>query len=250
MFLKQARLIVMILLFLAAGSSAVAGQYADPAGFSFTHPDDWTPVHRAAMGDVNKNFSPEIKNWIAQNNLDLNRTRVVLIRNVPDDFLANLNVVVEAEEILVTQKTVAELTKGLPKEFAAIGVKITNFQAQIRKVCARDAIVSEYDAQMPGFPHPLRQRQYYVPGGGKTFTVSCTAKAASFDQYVPTFEGILASFNVPAPTAPGFIWKGAITAAIIGAVGGGVTVAVIVVVKKFAGTAGPSGLPRNKLPDE
>jgi hypothetical protein len=60
---------------------------------------------------------------------------------------------------------------------------------------------------MPGVSGTLRQKQVMIPGGGKTFIVTCTASAETFDLYQPTFEGVLSNFQVPAPVTRGFDGK-------------------------------------------
>lgn len=205
---------------LAYGAVACGGSYADPSGFSFTYPDGWVPITRAVMGDANQFVPPEVKDWIARNKVDLSRVAVTLIRNGQDDFLENLNVVVDPQQIPVNDKTVKELTGVLRKQYAAMGVEIDNLQGGVQRLGTHDAVVLEYQARMPAVPYTLRQRQVMFPGGGKTYIVTCTAKADSFDRYKLTFEQIVASFQVPAPVARGFDWNQVLTTGIVGGVVG------------------------------
>jgi hypothetical protein len=59
--------------------------------------------------------------------------------------------------------------------------------------------------------------------------------ADSYADYSPTFENILASFKVPAPTPRGFDWNRVLFAGIIGGVAGG----LISLVKKLTGLGDP-----------
>src|SRR5262249_42597506 len=86
-----------VLVFSGAGS-AFGGDYADPSGFSFTYPEGWIPLHRS-MKDAAQALPPELKNWIAKNNVNLDRATVFLIRNGREEFLENLNVVIEKQQI-------------------------------------------------------------------------------------------------------------------------------------------------------
>ena len=55
---------------LSFGRTALGGEYSDPNGFSFTYPDGWVAITKAAMGDVKQALPAEVKNWVSKNNLD------------------------------------------------------------------------------------------------------------------------------------------------------------------------------------
>lgn len=209
------------LVLLACGPAAAGGDYADPSGFSFTYPEGWVPITRAAMGDVNQFLPDELKHWVAKNQLDLNRLSVVLVRDGGDEFLENLNVVVEGQQIPVNDEAVRKLTEMITQQYRAMGVQVADLQGRVQKVGPYDAVVMEYRSRIPGVPDNLRQKQVMLPGGGKTYIITCTAKADSFDSYRPTFEKILASFRVPAPLATGIDWKRVVTAGVVAGVIGG-----------------------------
>jgi hypothetical protein len=232
MALVQRRFPLVGLIVLACGQAAFGGTYADPSGFSFTYPDGWVPVTQAA---VNQGLPPEVKNWMAKNKVDLNRVAMILIRDGRDEFLDNLNVVVEGQQIPVEDRTVKKLTGMLPQQYAAMGVQVEDFQGRVQKVGARDAVVLEYRARMPGEPDTLRQRQFMLPGGGKTYIVTCTSSVNSFEKYKPTFDGVLASFQAPAPVAGGFDWMRVVLMGVVGGVIGGLAW----LVKKLSGKARP-----------
>lgn len=203
------------LLLLIGVGSVFGGDYADPSGFSFTYPENWIPVTRPAMGDVHRALPQEVQNWLAKNNVDFNRVAVVLIRHGREEFLENLNVVVEKQQIPANDKTVKQLTDVLAKEYGSMGVKVDNYQARVQKVGSHDAVVMEYQMQLPDVAFPLRQKQVVFPGGGKTYIVTCTGRVDSFDQYQPIFEKVLASFQVPAPVAGGADWDPVVLAGMV-----------------------------------
>ena len=66
---------------------------------------------------------------------------------------------------------------------------------------------------------------------------NCFDRADSFDQYLPTFERILASFQVPAPVAKGFDWSRVATTAVVGGIVGGLIAGLIGIIKKFSSKA-------------
>jgi hypothetical protein len=239
MALLQRRSPLIGLILLTCGQSAFGGSYADPSGFSFRYPDGWIPVTRATMGDLNQVLPGEVKDWISRNRVDLNRLQVVLIRAGRDEFLESLNVVVDNQQIPVNDDTAKKLTSTIAQKYGAMGVKVDDVQGRVQKVGSYDAVVVEYQAQMPGVPETLRQRQVLFPGGGKTFIVTCTAKANSFDKYQPTFDTVLASFQVPAPVAQGFDWDRVETMTVVGGLIGGLIGGLAWVAKKFSSKAGP-----------
>jgi hypothetical protein len=236
-FHRRSLLIGLILV--ACGQSAFGGSYADPSGFSFTYPDGWVPVTRAAMGDINQVVPRELKDWISRNKVDLNRVAVTLVRDGRDEFLENLNVVVDAQQIPVDDKTVKKLTDMISQQYGAMGVKVDGVQGRVQKVGPRDAVVVEYQARMPGVPDTLRQRQVMFPGGGKTYIVTCTARVNSFDKYQPTFDRVLASFQVPAPVAQGFDWNRVVMTGLVGGVIGGLIGGLAWVVRRLSSKASP-----------
>jgi hypothetical protein len=191
------RLLLAGLLLATSGGAAFGGTYADPSGFSFTYPEGWTAVTRASLGDVHQALPQEVKDWVAKNNLDLNRVAVVLVRNGGGEFLENLNVVVDKQQIPVDDKTLRQLTDGLPGQYRSMGATVDDVRGRVQKVGSRDAVVVDFRSRLPGVPYPLRQRQVMIPGGGNTYIVTCTARAESFDQHLPTFEKILANFQAP-----------------------------------------------------
>jgi hypothetical protein len=208
--------IAAVLLFTGAGR-AFGGDYADPSGFSFTYPEGWIPLNRS-MKDVGQALPPEMKNWLAKNNVDLNRVAVVLLRKGRGDFIENLNVVIDKQQIPANDATVKQMIDMLPQKFAAMGANLDNIQGRVQRIGSSNAVVLDFQTRLPGVPFSLRQRQVYFPGGGKTYIVTCTAKADSFDQYQPTFENILASFQSPAPHTRAFDWSRVMTQGVMGGI--------------------------------
>ena len=165
------------------------------AAFSFTHPKDWTPVNAATLAQVNK----EVKKWISKSTVDFKRVKMLLIRDSDSEFSENMNVVVVNKQVPVKQATVKQLKQVFTRQFAKLGIKISDLKGQVQKIGANNVVAVEYKSRIPGNPDPLWQKQVLFAGGGKTYVVTCTALASSFERYLPIFDGILASFQVPAP---------------------------------------------------
>ena len=79
---------------------------------------------------------------------------------------------------------------------------------------------------------PLKQRQVFFAGGGKTYIVTCSALADRFGEYSGTFDEMLESFKVPGTVAQqqqqGFDWNRVMVMAVDGIAGG-----LVGLVKKF-----------------
>jgi hypothetical protein len=217
------------LILLTSGESAFGGNYTDQSGFSFDYPDGWVPVTRASMEDVKHVLPDKLKSWISKNNVNLNQAAVVLLRDGRDEFLENLNVVVvEGQQLPVDDQTVKKLTEELPQRYGTMNLKVANVQGRVQKVGLNDAVVMEYLMGMPGMPYILRQRQVMFTKGGKTYIVTCTAKADSFDKYQPTFEKIVSSFQLRTTVAnakgleKGFDWNQVTSSAVKWGIIGGV----------------------------
>lgn len=217
----------------ALAASAFGGEYSDPSGFSFTYPNGWVAINRASMGDMREVLPEAIRDWVTSNNVDLSRVAVVLLRDAEDEFLENLNVVVdEKQQIPVKDSTVKQLTEMMPKQYESMGINITSLKVRIEKVGDRDAIVVDYRTQLPGVPSPLRQKQVMFPGGGKTYTVTCTMKDESHAEYRPVFDKMLASFKMPEPK--GFAMNRTLLYAVIGGAGGALLGGLTWIVKKLS----------------
>jgi hypothetical protein len=188
------------------------------------------------LKNVKEHIPEETKNWIDKNKIDFSRVTMMLIREPKgrEEFVENLNVVVDKQQLPLDDQSVKKLTDSIAKQYAAIGAKIENFESRVEKVASRDALVLEYKAQLPGAAAPFRQKQIYFPGGGKTFIVTCTASVASYDKYLPKFEKILDSFKVPdlvpVKMAKSFDWNQVLTMGVVG----GLAAGLIAVMKWFA----------------
>lgn len=219
------RLAIVVATLFCLSSIAAAGEHTDASGFSVKYPDDWTALSSETLAESEELFPQEIKNWLAKNHFDFNRVNLMLMRNGTEDFLENLNVLVGDQQIQINNESVAQLIKVLQTEYGAIGGAARNIRGKIQEIGSSNVIVIEYESELPGASFPLRQRQVYFPGGGKTYIITCTSKSDTFSRYAPVFDEILASVQVPAPTSYGFKWNRLlIMAAVGGAIGASVTV--------------------------
>jgi hypothetical protein len=238
------RLALVGLTLFAGGETAYADNYADPSGFSFDYPAGWTPITRAFSENATRIMPETMRTWLANNKVDLSRIAVVLVRNGGDDFLENMNVIVDSQQIPVNEQTMKMAIEQVQQRCATTNMMIENIQGHVQKVGQHDAVVLDSQVRFPGVPQLLRQRQVMLPGGGKTFFVTCTSKAESYNTYQPTFEQILTSFQVPPPVAQptgisgqSFDWKQVLIMGLVGGVIGGLFGTVKWITQKFSSKA-------------
>jgi hypothetical protein len=210
------------------------GEYSDPSGFSFTYPEGWFVAKSAHDAKDSIQVPPEIKSWMEKNNVDLGKASVILVRQGDEDFLENLNVVVTNGELAVSEHGLNELLKMLPQQYASIGAQVDHLEGRVQKHGANDTLVVDFQSKLPVVDTLLRQRQVFIPGGGKSFIVTCTGPAAKFGKYVPTFETIVASFKVPAPIGQGIDWVRVLRAGVTFGILGGVIGGLVGLFKKLA----------------
>lgn len=231
----------VVLLLLCCQLTAAAGTYSDPSGFSFTYPEGWTPVNgetaNAALNDqTNDAASSAIKNLITKHKIDLSKIKVYLFHLGDEEFSDNLNVSLQPREIPVNDKTAKQVASIAEQKLSQVGVKIASITSRVAKFGSRDVLVIDFQSQIPGVEYALRQRQVMFPGGGNTYTITCTTKADSYDRCSATFDKIIASFNAPPPTtSQGFGFgpgNGAMNGALIGAIAGGIVGIIVWLTKQ------------------
>jgi hypothetical protein len=229
----------MLAIGLGLGVGVASGEeYSDPAGFSFTHPKDWIVVTSQGIDSLSLNeaLMPETRAWIEKNSVDLSKVSVLLVRNGKDDFLENLNVVVEKQELVPNDRTLKALVEKMRQQYVDMGVKVEGLVGRVEKMGANEALVTEYQIHFPFIADTLKQKQAFIPGGGKTYIVTCTCKADDFTAFTPTFDKILASMKVPARTIRGGVWNQSLKMGLVGGVVGGVTVGLLSLFRSRAGS--------------
>jgi hypothetical protein len=203
-------LVPVILLGLSFSGAVRAESHSDPSGFTCTGPEGWEVISASRMGEVSGAMDPAVQKWVQDNGIDLSQVKVIFLRNGDlQSFLENINVVVESGQILVSEAMRKHLLDVVPRKFAQAGLTVIDFQNRIVTINGRAMVASDYRVKFPDSTGvgTIRQRQYVVPGGGKTYTITCTALPDTFDTYEPRFAAFAESFVVPAPTATGIDWS-------------------------------------------
>jgi hypothetical protein len=181
--------------------TAAGGEYRDPTGFSFVYSEGWFAVTNLQAVTKESSFPSGIRNWLKNNRVDFSKVRALVVRDGHDEFLENLNVVVIERQKTVTDTALKQHLKLLPQQYASMGVKIEDLHGRIQKLGTNQAMVVDYRFIFPGSGEELRQRQANIPGGGKTYIVTCTWKADTSADCPQALQNILASFKVPSPIA-------------------------------------------------
>lgn len=203
--------------------AAQAGTHVDPSGFRLTYPKGWFAVGETALGEVSEGLPPGVKARMTRNNVDASQAALLVVREGPEgEFLENLNVVVDPQQIPTTAAMLAKMKTMISTQYTAMGMQISNLVGAVEQVADRTSLVFEYEAIMPGEAEPLRQMQVMFPGGGKTYIVTCTGTLGSFEQYRGAFDGMLATFKAPEPIERSPYWTKVATTAVLGGIIGGV----------------------------
>ncbi len=222
---------------LLGSSSVLADLYADPSGFSIVYPDGWYPLSKADQGQIQSELPPELKRMLDDKQVDLNRIAVMIMRGGEGEYLEGINVVVENSQIPVSSSKISELTEMIGKQFKSIGADFTLVGSSILPYASRDVYVIDYSVTLPGVGIPLHQRQYLVPGGGKTYIVTCSSTTTAFPTYESTFEEMMRSFQAPEPKKTGFDLGRSGTLGAIGGVVGGLVALMGGLIKALFGGA-------------
>src|SRR5262245_24212297 len=220
--------------------SAQGGQHTDPSGYAFKYPDGWFLIANLREGLRNAPLPPEIKNWIARNKVDMSQVSALLVRQGDEAFLENLNVVVNPGEMPLTSSTARSYVRGLTEQYRSMGISVESQDARLREIGGKKAIVGEFVVRMPMISFPIQQKQVCFAGGGKTYIVTCTGRASTFDRYAGTFDYILSSFEVPDAGFQGFDWQRVLAFAAVGGILGG----LVTIMRKFANNAQTPRMPQ------
>jgi hypothetical protein len=217
----RCRLCFLALLLLTCGGIARGGEFSDPSGFSLAYPEGWVAITQSSMGAVKEALPQNLRDWIAKNNVDLSQIVVMLVRNGNEQFLENVNVVVEKQQLPLDDETAKKVADGFEQRYRAMGMGVEKLQGRVQKVGSRDALVIESQSRPPGSAFSLWQKQVLIPGGGNTYIVTCTGRLETFQQHLPAFDGILTSLQAPAPVTRGFDWSQVGKSGIVGGIIGG-----------------------------
>lgn len=230
---------------------AAAGSYSDPTGFSLTYPDGWEAITESRVNNTADVLPETMLRWLRTNRINFNAVKLILLRDgAPDTFLENVNVVVVDGEIPLTDKAVQELSDVVPRQYANVGVRIANLRMRVEERGGRKLLVSDYQLTFPpevSEVGTVQQRQFQIPGGGKTFTVTCTSRPETFATWEGAFEQVATSFQGPPSGSTGSVLGQALKSGavwgVIGAVIGGIVGGLISVLSKKRRPPTPPALP-------
>ncbi|QEL19938.1 hypothetical protein [Limnoglobus roseus] len=213
------------LLLLAATGPAAGGEFADGTGFSITYPDEWVALRNDQLGDLRKLLPTDFTEWVRRNNLDLKRIEVLIVCPGRGEFFDSLNLIIDDHQVPLTDKAIGQVADELIGVYAKMGVTVEDFRARADRVGPRDAVVIDFTSRFPDDPLLYRHRQVLIPGGGRTYIVTCSSTAAAFDQHAAAFDAMLASVKAPPPAGKPFPMDGVVRIvlfAVVFAIAGGV----------------------------
>ncbi|MFN9719818.1 MAG: PsbP-related protein [Planctomycetota bacterium] len=223
--------LVVLSSILADASRVSADVYSDPSGFSINYPDGWFPLSKAQQGQIQSELPPALQNAIQGKQIDLSQIAVMIMRNGDEEYLESLNVVVNDSQIPVSASRTNELRNMITQQYSSMGASISSVEASVKTYSSQDVYVIDYSMTLPGIELPLRQRQYMVPGDGKSYIITCSSTETAFAKHEATFEQMMNSFQAPAPKNSGFDLSRIGGTGLVGVIVGG----LIGLLKAFSG---------------
>jgi hypothetical protein len=232
---------ILAALFLGAvAGRASGGEHRDPTGFSLVYPTGWSAVPGGQSKGTHDSLSPDVKAWLDKNSVNLDKMALILIRDGDAESRDTLNVVVENQQLPLNDNTLNTLRSTLPKQYESMGAKVEDVEGRTARVGLNQAGILEYRITFPFADSALRQKQVFLPGGGKTYIVTCTSRADTFADRARSFEEILATIKVPPPIRWGFDWNRVLMASLAGAAIG-LFAGLLMMLLKFIAPKKPAG---------
>ena len=182
--------------------AALAKEYTDPTGYSFTYPDDWVKADDAGVRERLDQIPEALKKSLDPN-ADLSRLSVVITRETDAEYAENVTVAVMDGQVPIDEKSLAIAKDNVTKQASETGFQVTILQRRIERLEDRNAVVLEWLSKLPDVPVEIRHRQVLIPGGGQTYVFTYTSTSDQFEQYSPVFHKIVASFRGPPPISEG-----------------------------------------------
>lgn len=174
--------------------------FTSKKGYSIAVPTNWQ-VADASMNELAREMVAEKFPKLAS--LDFNQIDAFIFDPKQDDFAESINIVITPQSVPVSKSQIQSISTYLQDQFETSGLSISNLQGSITSCANRNSYVFDYymktDHQM------LWQMQYMVPGKNVTYIITCTAKAESLDQYIPSFTTAMQTFTT-ADAGPNF-WQ-------------------------------------------
>ncbi len=203
---------------LCLAPAAVAEPVTRP-GFSFDAPRGWiavTPDRREMM----EHAPTSVRQVLAR--IDLRQVEAFVVDPAEDEFHESVNVVTQPGEMPVTEYSRADLARTLPEHYENSGVSVQSMRVEIATLGKNRVLLAISDLRLSGTEVDLRQWQVFVPGRGRTYTLTCTARKQDFAEREPIFQSVLESLTVEAPAGQGGILGGAARGALFGGAAGAV----------------------------
>lgn len=174
------------------GPRAGAADYA-ASGLALAYPDGWVLATQADSKLLQGSPSPMRRLFTG---LDFRHISLCVARPPEDEFCDNVNLVIESEEVALTEETRVRANSELPLMYAPYHISPTGLAVKLETIGANRTLSARWDIVIPGDSRPLTQWQVHIPGGGKTYVFTCSAPQARFARVEPAFRTILASVKI------------------------------------------------------
>ncbi len=177
---------VLVLAVACPVSSARAGEFVSPEGFTLTFPDDWK---LAAPAETGKLVEAVKKKSRADPGI------VAYIHGTPsEDVTPNINVIVRKGPIVVSpdfeKAMVRGLKQGIPK-----GSPVSQFKTSHFLVRGRTLFSVAYETDDPRQKKPLRVWVVMFPTSGGLCVMTCTALKSQWKEAGAVFKSSINSLR-------------------------------------------------------
>jgi hypothetical protein len=176
-----------------AVSQLGGAEYKAPEGFSFTYPDDWTPVTKEQIERVAKRSKggaglvAAIRGPVHDDFVD---HMTIFVKPVPPEFAQ-----LDAAGKLKVVQAAANAPMAVPKD-------ATNIKRNQQDVAGTTAITVSYEVSEPQLKMSLRQWLVYVPGKEKLYLFNCCALKSHWKTAWPVFKKMIDGVKIDVANPP------------------------------------------------
>ena len=203
---RIAILIVCVMSTMTAKSGAWAGEYESGFGFGISVPDIWLVLTQGEVAknagillDENGSFGmesvPLAMRRIVHDRVAAGELEIFYRRDSGfEDFVDNVNVLVQPSAVPATREQVAGICRILPGEFSRVFGRPIGVEAcEIRERIGRRTLYLQFDGPIPG----TTTMQYQIRRGRDlTLVITATSTVENFPRLLGEFEGMIASIRM------------------------------------------------------
>jgi hypothetical protein len=177
---------------LLLASAARGAEFSSPRGYSLKHPDTWKVLTAAQRQAVNQETQRLLNKM---GNLDLDKIDAMVVNPIDDGFFENVNVVVVPGVPRPGVGGEDDLAREVSSGCSAAGIELVSCKVEHARLAGREVLTAHCDLRVPKVAGVVRQWQAIFPHIRRSYIVTCSAQASSFERYEPIFADVLNSMQ-------------------------------------------------------